>query len=112
MLNRWKGEGTSQSEPRASAGGYNFLGSSRFVQSGAFFRLRSATLAYNLPKGTMNKLGIQAAKVYVRGTNIFTKMKFTGYTPEVAGSSPIFNGIDLGTYPVPSVYSVGLNVTF
>jgi hypothetical protein len=60
-----------------------------------------------------------AARIYVRGTNIFTKSKFTGYTPEIASytvdgnsTSPLLNGIDAGSYPVPAVYSVGVNVTF
>ena len=60
-----------------------------------------------------------SARIYVRGTNIFTKSKFTGYTPEIASysvdgisTSPLLTGIDAGSYPVPAVYSVGLNVTF
>jgi hypothetical protein len=48
-LNRWTGEGTSNTEPRATTGGYNWVTSSRFVQDGSFLRLRSVTLGYTLP---------------------------------------------------------------
>jgi TonB-linked SusC/RagA family outer membrane protein len=119
VINRWRGEGTSDTEPRATAGGYNWLPSEHFIQDGSYLRLRSATIAYNLPKGIVDRVRMKSARIYVRGTNIFTKSKFTGYTPEIASysvdgslTSPLLNGIDAGAYPVPAVYSVGLNVEF
>lgn len=119
VMNRWRGEGTSNTEPRASAGGYNFLTSSRFIQDGSFFRLRSVSIGYDLPVSVIEKLKMKSARFYVRGTNVFTSTKYTGYTPEVAtldlkvpANEPLNNGIDRGTYPIPAVYSVGLNVTF
>lgn len=119
VINRWRGEGTSNTEPRATAGGYNWIASDRFIQDGSYLRMRSATIAYNIPKTIAARVKMTSARVYVRGTNIFTKSKFTGYTPEIASysvdgisTSPLLTGIDAGSYPVPAVYSVGLNVTF
>ncbi|MBL7857686.1 MAG: TonB-dependent receptor [Cyclobacteriaceae bacterium] len=112
VFDRWTGEGTSNTEPRSSAGGYNFLPSTRFIQDGSFFRLRSISLAYGLPQQMIEKIHFKSAQVYVRGTNLFTVTKFTGYTPEVSSGSVLDNGIDSGGYPIPSVYSVGFNVTF
>jgi len=111
-FNRWTGEGTSDSEPKASAGGYNFLPSTRYIQNGSYFRLRSISLGYTLPRSLIEKISIKSAQVYLRGTNLFTITKVTGYTPEVSSASVLDNGIDVGTYPLPSVYSVGFNVTF
>ncbi len=111
-FNRWTGEGTSNSEPRASSGGYNFLQSDRFIQDGSYFRLRSISLAYSLPKSLMEKISMRSAQVYVRGTNVFTSSKYTGYSPEVSNDNVLENGIDTGLYPVPSVYSVGFNISF
>ena len=112
VINRWKGEGTSNVEPRATSGGYNFLPSSRFIQNGSYLRLRSLTLGYNLPKSVADKMNMKTARVYVRGTNIFTSSKFTGYTPEVGSNNPLDNGSDFGGYPIPRVYSAGFNITF
>ncbi|HMJ70773.1 MAG TPA: TonB-dependent receptor [Cyclobacteriaceae bacterium] len=119
VINRWRGEGTSSTEPRATAGGYNWIPSDRFIQDGSYLRLRSVSISYNIPKEIAERMRMTAARVYVRGTNIFTKTKFTGYTPEIASysvdgllTSPLLTGIDAGSYPVPAVYSVGLNVTF
>ncbi|SDK96985.1 TonB-linked outer membrane protein, SusC/RagA family [Catalinimonas alkaloidigena] len=115
VINRWTGPGTSNTEPRATAGGYNWLPSSYFVQDGSYLRLRTLTLGYTLPEAIAQQAKMRSARVYLRGTNVFTLTKFTGYSPEVASSSSIDNGIDSGgndSYPVSSIYSVGLNVTF
>lgn len=112
VYSRWRGEGTSTVEPRASTGGYNFLPSTRFIQDGSFFRLRSIALGYTLPKSVVDKAKMKSARVYARGTNLFTLSKFTGYTPEIGSGNVLDSSIDYGTYPIPSVYSLGLNVTF
>jgi hypothetical protein len=112
VFNRWSGEGTTNTEPRASQGGYNWLPSSRFVQGGSFFRLRSLTLSYSLPNEVASRVRMKSARLYLRGTNLFTSTNFTGYTPEVTSGSVLDNGIDNSTYPVSAIYSVGLNVTF
>lgn len=112
VFNRWRGEGTSNTEPRATAGGYNWQTSSRFIQDGSFLRLRSVTLGFNLPKNTADRIHMKTARLYVRGTNVFTLTDYTGYSPEVPAGSPIEGGIDASVYPVTSVYSLGLNLTF
>jgi TonB-linked SusC/RagA family outer membrane protein len=109
---RWRGEGTSTTEPRASLSNYNFLPSDRFVQPGDFFRLRNITLGYTLSAAWMERVKVRSARLYLRGTNVFTLMRFTGYAPEVTSQSPVFNGVDTGSYPITSIYSAGMNVTF
>lgn len=120
VFDRWNGEGTSNTEPRVTnPGQYNWEPSERFIQDGSYIRLRSVSLTYNIPKEFASRLSMKSASVYARGTNLFTKTKFTGYTPEIASystdgrsTSPLLNGVDAGSYPIPAVYSVGLNVTF
>lgn len=112
VYGRWTGEGTTNTEPRATSGGNNWIPSNRFIQNGAYVRLRSVSLSYSLSKKASDKMKMKSARVFARGTNLFTKSKFTGFTPEVASSSPILTGIDTGTYPLPAIYTVGLNVTF
>jgi TonB-linked SusC/RagA family outer membrane protein len=112
VLGAWTGPGTSNSEPRASYGGNNYLPSDKFIQDGSFSRLRNVTLGYTLPSGLTKKIAINQLRVYVKGSNIYTITKFTGYTPEIGSSDVLSNGIDYGTYPVTSVYSFGVNLTF
>jgi TonB-linked SusC/RagA family outer membrane protein len=112
VLGAWTGPGTSNSEPKASYGGNNYLPSDKFIQNGSFTRLRNITLGYTLPTGFTEKIAIKQLRIYVKGSNIFTIARFTGYTPEIGSSDVLSNGIDYGTYPVTSVYSFGVNLTF
>jgi TonB-linked SusC/RagA family outer membrane protein len=112
VMGYWRGEGTSNSEPRPSEGGPNYEISSRFVQRADFFRLRNVTLGYTVPRPITERLALKAARFYIRGTNIFTAQSFTGFSPEIANENPLDNKVDRGTYPVVSIYSCGLNLTF
>ena len=112
VLGAWTGPGTSNSEPRATYGGNNYLPSDKFIQDGSFTRLRNVTLGYTLPSSLTRKIAISQLRIYVKGSNIYTISKFTGYTPEIGGSNVVSNEIDFGTYPVSSVYSFGINLTF
>lgn len=111
ILDAWDGEGSTNSEPRVTSGGINYSQSDWFVHNGSFFRLRSVTLGYDLPKKWTTKIKIERAYVFLRGTNVFTLTEYTGYTPEIGGNVSM-NGIDTGVYPVTSVYGMGINLTF
>ena len=119
-LDRWTPQNPSNSVPRASFGDPNFQPSTFFVEDGDFLRLRTVTVGYTLPTSLAERLSITDARVYVRGTNVFTITDYTGYSPEVSvaeprndsSGSPTSAGIDLGVYPVTAIYSLGVNLTF
>lgn len=112
VFDRWTGEGTSNTEPRPSYGGYNYLPSDRFIHDGSYLRLRSLILGYRLPDHLRAKLGMREARFYLKATNLITWTKYTGYTPEIGSLNVLANGIDTGVYPIPRVISVGFNTTF
>ncbi len=112
VVNSWTGAGTSNSEPRASFGGNNYLPSDKFIQDGSFIRLRNLNVGYSLPYSITKKLSIQQLRLYVKGNNLYTITKFTGYTPEIGSSDVLSNGIDYGSYPISAIYSIGINLTF
>ncbi len=109
---RWTGEGTSNTVPRVTNGGHNYQMSDFFLQDGSFFRLRSLVLGYSLPRSLGSKIGITKARIYVTGTNLWTKQQYTGYSPEFPGSSVFSVGVDTGTYPVAKSIIFGLDVNF
>jgi len=111
VWNRWTGEETSQTQPRATAGGYNYLPSTHFIYDASFIRLRNLTLGYNLPKNLIQFMHAESFNIYLSGTNLITFTKFTGYSPEILGG-PIDSGLDYGNYPVASLYSAGIRLTF
>ena len=112
VWDRWTGEGTSNSEPRPSYGGYNYLPSDRFIHDGSYLRIRSLIIGYSLPAKVLAKLGMSQGRVYAKASNLLTFTKYTGYTPEIGSGDVLSNGIDNGIYPIPRVISVGFNTTF
>jgi TonB-linked SusC/RagA family outer membrane protein len=112
VLDGWTGPGTSNTEPRPSWGGYNYIPSDKYIQDGSFMRLRSVVLGYTIPESISKKLHMQQLRVYLKGDNLYTFTKFTGYTPEISSTDVLSNGIDMGVYPISRIYSFGINLTF
>lgn len=112
FLERWTGEGTSNSEPRVTNSGHNYIPSDRFIEDASFVRLRNLQLGYTLPRKWLDKVRLHSFRVYVSGTNLITWTDYTGYMPEVGSNSPFSSGIDAGIYPIAKTYTVGLSVSF
>jgi len=111
-LNAWSGPGTSNIEPILdNTRGNNFLFSTYYLEPGDYFRIRTLQLGFNFTPKTLGKT-VKQLRLYVSGQNVATFTKTTGYTPEASISNPIASGADNGTYPVPAIYSVGVNATF
>lgn len=111
-LERWNGVGTSNWEPVLNAGrANNYQNSSYWIEDGSFFRIRNMQLGYTFNPTMLSKAKIKSFRIYVNAQNLATFANNTGYTPEIGGSATGF-GIDNGTYPVPAVYTFGLNLNF
>ena len=112
-LNAWSGAGSTNIEPILNnARGNNYLFSSYYLEPGDYFRLRNIQLGYTFGANSLAKAGISKLRLYVSGQNVKTWSKVTGYTPEAQIGNILGGGADNGVYPVPAVYSFGLNVTF
>lgn len=109
VLDRWTGEGTSNSVPRAvySDPNKNARHSSRFVEDGSYLRIKNLTLGYTLPQAISKKAYLQTVRMYMSCQNLYTMTKYSGFDPEVGA-----NGIDLSTYPLTRTISFGVNVKF
>lgn len=112
VMDRWTGPGTSNDEPRPSAGGYNYNPSDKYIYDGSFVRFRNIVLGYTFSKEKSQKIYMQNLRIFVKADNLYTLTKFTGYTPEIGSTDVLSNGIDNGAYPVTAVYSFGINLTF
>lgn len=112
VFNRWRGEGTSNTVPRPSFGGYNYFPSDFFLLDGSYIRLRNLSIGYTLPSYLAKQLQMDNVRAYVKANNIYTLTRYTGYTPEIGGYDVLSNGIDNGVYPIAAVISLGLNINF
>jgi len=112
FLDRWTGEGSSNTEPRVSNGGHNYEVSDRFIEDGSYLRLRNIQLGYTFTDLAINKFNINNLRVYLSGTNVFTLTKYSGYTPEIGGGDLLGTGYDSGLYPVARTFNVGISANF
>lgn len=111
-INAWTAPGTNNVEPVLdNTRSNNYLFSSYFLEPGDYFRLRTVQLGYTV-KGGIAKAGIKNLRFFLSGQNIKTWSKTTGYTPEAPLNNILGAGADNGIYPVPAVYTFGLNATF
>ena len=118
--NRWTGEGTSNTQPRASwsSKSNNAMPSSRFLEDGSYVRLKNVQIGYTLPAKTLKTIGIAQVRVYASGSNLLTFTKDSGLDPEMTVSDNSKNegdrasGIDWGTYPSARTLMLGLDITF
>lgn len=117
ILGRWHGEGTSNTIPRVDELGTNWVNfSDIYVKKGDFLRISNVTLGYDFAKLFKVK-SLNQLRLYASALNLFTFTKYNGMDPEVGyGFSDNYSnwatGMDLGYYPRPRTYMVGLNVKF
>ncbi|MEJ1223552.1 SusC/RagA family TonB-linked outer membrane protein [Sediminicola sp. 1XM1-17] len=112
-LNRWTGEGSTNSYPRLTTDATNnTLFSDFYVEDGSFVRIQNMQLGYTLPIRTVEKLGLDKLRFYVSANNVFTFTEYKGYDPSASSGAPIGAGIDGGFYPVPRTYLLGANLKF
>jgi len=113
-LDRWRGEGTSNTEPRVTTGATgNTLFSDYFVEDGSFVRIQNAQIGYSFPSELIvDKIGAKSLRVYVLANNLYTFTKYRGFDPAIDSGASIGGGIDSGVYPVARTYFLGLNLKF
>lgn len=112
ILERWTGEGTSNHMPRVTDTNINWQFSDLYIQDGDYLRISNITLGYDFAK-LINLKAISQARLYVQVQNAFTFTKYDGMDPEIGyGTSDWVSGIDLGYYPRPRTFLVGVNLKF
>jgi TonB-linked SusC/RagA family outer membrane protein len=107
----WKNEEDLTELPRLAYGdpSGNAGFSDRWIENGAFFRIRELTISYDLPPTRAFK----NLRIYITGLNLFTLSEYLGYYPEfLYSSNPAFQSIDYGQIPLTPQFLVGLNVGF
>mgnify|MGYP002712953315 CR=1 FL=1 len=112
-LDRWTGEGTSNTVPRASTNAANnFLFSDFYVEDGSYLRIQNVQLGYSIPSAALEKMNIDKLRIYVAINNLYTFTKYKGYNPDVSNADPLSAGVDLGQYPQTRTLTTGINLSF
>ncbi len=113
----WNGEGTSDKYPMFAKmnSGVNWQSiSDIYIENADYFRLQNLTLGYDF-KTIWKSCPFQQLRLYVAAQNLFTITGYKGMDPEngksIASESWV-TGVDVGNYPQPRTYMVGVNVKF
>ncbi|WP_053990127.1 TonB-dependent receptor [Mangrovimonas sp. TPBH4] len=119
ILDRWHGPGSSNTLPRLTVDNKNYSTfSDIFVHDGDFLRISTATLGYDIARGAKKKdFFAEQFRLYFSVLNLYTFTNYDGMDPEVgfgiSDSGYNFSrGVDVGYYPRPRTYMLGLNVKF
>ncbi|PWG80974.1 SusC/RagA family TonB-linked outer membrane protein [Pararcticibacter amylolyticus] len=118
VYNYWHGEGTSNRYPRLTAGNKtNWIEvSDIYIEDADYVKMQNITLGYDF-KRLAPKMPFREFRVFLTAQNLFTITKYPGMDPEIGTSSDDTNygwasGIDIGFYPNPRTYLIGVGIKF
>ncbi|MCH3993932.1 MAG: TonB-dependent receptor [Prevotella sp.] len=114
----WNGEGTSNKYPMIAPGntGVNWQAvSDIYIENASYLRLQNITLGYDF-KHIWKGCPFGQLRLYVTAQNLFTITGYKGMDPEngmaLNSAEPWVTGVDVGNYPQPRTYLVGVNIKF
>jgi TonB-linked SusC/RagA family outer membrane protein len=85
----------------------NSQASTWWLKDMSMLRLKNLEFGYSLPKQWMDRIGINRARIYLRGANLLCFSDFKLWDPEL--DTPSNNGL---RYPIMRSFSIGLDITF
>ena len=115
-LDRWHGEGTSN---RYGVAVLSDDVTDLNLENADYLRIQNITLGYDF-KQLVPKMPFSKARLYVSAQNLFTFTSYKGLDPEVGfGGNNLYGqgnnwmtGVDLGSYPSPRTFLVGINLSY
>ena len=81
--------------------------SNRQMHEASFFRLKTLSLGYNLPRTVINRVGLSSARLFASGTNLLTMSKYKIADPEVNNY-----GTRGWETPYGKTFTVGVDLSF
>ncbi|MEX2345460.1 MAG: TonB-dependent receptor [Balneolaceae bacterium] len=108
ILDRWHGEGTSNTVPRVTEQNVNHEISDYLLHKGDYLRINNLTIGYDFSSLISPLNGL---RIYGSINNVYTFTGYSGSDPEI-GYSPSSSsaGTDVGYYPRPRTFMIGLEL--
>jgi TonB-linked SusC/RagA family outer membrane protein len=110
MVNRWTTEGQRTSIPRAEYADPqgNSVFSDRWIEDGSYLRLKTLTIAYEIP---FNYPYLQGITFWASANNLWTWSNYLGSDPEFSmNNGVLYQGIDAGYTPISKSYYIGVKI--
>ncbi|MBR1521334.1 MAG: TonB-dependent receptor [Bacteroidaceae bacterium] len=123
IFKRWHGEGTSNTQPRLTWDSHADAQwiSTRYMENASFLKIQNITVGYDFNKLWKNSPFGQL-RLYFQAQNLLTFTGYSGVDPEIASNGSTAatgfsnygwaSGIDVGLYPTPRTYLIGVNIKF
>ncbi|TKK71875.1 TonB-dependent receptor [Ilyomonas limi] len=115
QLNRWHGEGTSNTVPRLTKENLhnNYRSSDLWVEDGSYIALKNIALGYTFNQLHAGATKLPDVRLYVSCYNAFYITKYTGFTPELGYTDGNRQrGVDVAQYPSARTFTVGASINF
>lgn len=120
QLDYWTPTNTGATWPRLTAAGAtstqnNYqMGSDLYLFDGQYARLKNLQIGYSLPAAWINRAGMQRARLFVNGQNLFTLSRNSWIDPESSEFDSNMGGsANSGrNYPLIRYYGFGVDVKF
>ena len=113
-FDRWTGPGSTNRVPRLTFNPHpnrNYI-SDLYIENADYVKIQNITLGYDFARILSSQVFSQL-RLYMTAQNFFTITGYSGLDPEVGyGQTGWASGIDIGYYPSPKTFIVGLNVKF
>jgi hypothetical protein len=111
---RWEKPGDVATHPSMQNSALSTETSSRFLENGGFFKIRTLSLQYQLPHKWIEKIKLKDASISLIGNNLFTFTEFWGQDPEVTLNKQTWSmpGVSDFKYPNNQQVIFSLNVKF
>lgn len=75
------------------------------LYNASYIKLKTLQLGYTLPTALTSKAHISKLRLFVTGENLWTITNYPGVDPEIGGGG-------FTSYPIPRMFSGGVNITF
>jgi TonB-linked SusC/RagA family outer membrane protein len=107
---------TESNVPRPATNDFNrnTRMSDRWIEDGSYLRISNISLGYTLPESVIKTVGFANAKIYATVQNVYTWTNYSGYDPEIGAfnQSAGLQNVDMGRYPTPRTYTLGVTIGF
>lgn len=112
-IGHWRYEGQITDIPRLAFGdpkGNNRF-SDRWIEDGSYLRMKTLSVAYQIPVPESWQSWLQGISVWGEARNLFTLTKYTGNDPEFSvGNSVLYQGVDCGNIAQSRSFILGVKI--
>ena len=112
-IGHWRYEGQITDIPRLAFNDpkLNNRFSDRWIEDGSYLRMKTLSVAYQIPVPESWQSWLQGVSVWGEARNLFTLTKYTGNDPEFSvGNSVLYQGVDCGNVAQSRSFILGVKI--